>query len=587
MRVLRKSYRIIKFLFSMDKRPVLLCLLCMLLETTERILRILLPAYVIQLVADLEGRNALVKALIIISVIALFGLGTRIFHGLLTPFSFCCSNLVQARLKEKLMKLSIEYSEQKKLFEKYQMVNSTFYHFMDTDYILINDLIGGLIVFFAMSFLIWRINPVVYFIVFAIAVFLYVIGERENKVVHELETGKQSLYSERKVYLDMLYDTDKLKEIRLYQANGMIEGEYRRVSSQLVKADAGIARYRFRIEVIRNVVSLLRMVAIYLNAIREYVSGKIEIGVFYVLVAAGDEMVESVASIVDAYNCLREVTLYYDDYEKYMNEPEEFYDSEKEKKGIEEIETIEFRNVTYRYPSMDIDALKGVSCTLRKGESIAVIGDNGAGKTTFVKLLLQLYRPTEGVILVNGQDIRDYKYDDYLRAITTVFQDTKLTAYSVLENIVLDSGINMERVHEVCKTVGIDKRISETEKGVESIVSKDLSEEGIEFSGGECQKIAIARALYRNASALVLDEPTASLDPLAERDLFRNICDSCRQKLLVFITHRLSNVTSCDRILLFQNGEILAGGMHQELMHNCELYKNMFDLQAKLYFEES
>lgn len=583
MDMVRKIYRIIKLLFSIDKRPTLLCILCMIFETAERVLRILLPAFVLRWLTELAGGAIWAKTLIIIVCIALFGLGSRMGRGFLTPYSSRCSNLVQTKLREKLMKLSLEYSESKELFDRYKLVDSTFYKFMDTDYILIYDFFGGIATFIVMSLILCKVNAIVYVIVLFVSVLLYWIGKDEAIGLYKYENEKKELYSKRKIYLDMFYETDKIKEMKLFRAGKMISEEYKEVTEGLVHKEINKEKYSYKASVKREVIALFQVVAIYLNAVREFCLGRVGTGTFYVIVSAATEIAGAVTNIVNSINGMHDVTLYYKDFEEYMKEQESMYENEENAMHIDRIEQIEFKDVSFRYNGMEQYSLMNVSCVLRQGEKIALLGENGAGKTTFVKLLLRLYEPTEGTILVNGMDVRRYVYDEYLNAISTVFQDTELTAYTILENIILDGEEQKEKLDEVCRISGISKRLDSLKDGINTIVSTDLSEDGVNFSGGECQKIAIARALYKGEQTLILDEPTSAMDVFAERELFENIHEAYKDSLIIYITHRISNVAFCNRVMLFQKGRLAATGPHEKMMEESEEYKEMFEKQASYY----
>ena len=194
-----------------------------------------------------------------------------------------------------------------------------------------------------------------------------------------------------------------------------------------------------------------------------------------------------------------------------------------------------------------------------------------------------LYDPTEGEIFVNGVELNEYNYGDYIKQLAPVFHDVSLMGYSIFENIVLDNEINNYRLEAVLIKSQIKTRIDELEKGVHSIVSKDLSEERINFSRGEEQKIALARAIYKDSSLIILDEPMSALDALAERELYYNLADISDNKILVLISHRIPRVIFCDDILVFADGKILEHGSHEQLMERNGVYKEMYDKQSSYY----
>ncbi len=247
------------------------------------------------------------------------------------------------------------------------------------------------------------------------------------------------------------------------------------------------------------------------------------------------------------------------------------------------IESIEFRNVGFSYKK-EKPLIENLSLTILKGQSIALIGDNGAGKTTLIKLLLRLYDPLEGEILVNGIDIRKYNLRAYRKWFGVAFQDFKLLAISVKDNVLMGSTGTEEDVVGALKEVGIYEKISSLEKQINTSVSKELDQMGELFSGGEIQKIAVARAMAKHeAAVLVFDEPTKALDPLAEYDMYKHVLNDNQDKIRVIITHRLSSVRDADMIILFKDGKVVEWGKHQELMSRNGYYEEMYKKQAEAY----
>lgn len=245
---------------------------------------------------------------------------------------------------------------------------------------------------------------------------------------------------------------------------------------------------------------------------------------------------------------------------------------------------IEFRNVSFRYPGSQSYALRHVSIKFRVGERLAVVGKNGSGKTTFIKLLCRLYDPTEGEILLNGVDIRKYDYDEYMSIFSVVFQDFQLFSFSLGQNVAASTEYDAERVKSCLEKAGFGRRLQEMPEGLDTCLYKDFEENGVEISGGEAQKIALARALYKDAPFIVLDEPTAALDPVAEYEVYSKFNEIVGDKTAIYISHRLSSCRFCDTIAVFDNGQIVQRGSHDTLLADGNgIYHELWHAQAQYY----
>lgn len=245
---------------------------------------------------------------------------------------------------------------------------------------------------------------------------------------------------------------------------------------------------------------------------------------------------------------------------------------------------VEFRNVSFRYPGAKTDSLHNLSLKFKIGSRLAVVGKNGSGKTTFIKLLCRLYDPTEGEILLNGINIRKYRYDDYLKIFSVVFQDFQLLSLPLGQNVAAAKNYDPQRAKECLEMAGFGDRLARMPGGLETCLYKDFSKEGVEVSGGEAQKIAIARALYKDAPFIILDEPTAALDPIAEAEIYSKFNEIITDKTAVYISHRLSSCKFCDEIAVFDGGTIVQFGNHQQLVEDTDgLYYQLWTAQAKYY----
>ncbi len=278
-------------------------------------------------------------------------------------------------------------------------------------------------------------------------------------------------------------------------------------------------------------------------------------------------------------------SLYIDYFLDYMN-----YEPKLEEAGKKDLdskfESLEFKDVTFRYPNTDFDATKDINLNIKRGEKISIVGLNGAGKTTLIKLLYKFYNPDKGDIYYNNQTIRDTKEDVIRRKYSVIFQDFRLYAVSIGENVLMRKVITSEDeriVWDALEKVGMKEKIEKLPDGINTIYSREFGREGAVLSGGEGQKIAIARVFASNADIYILDEPTSSLDPIAEHNINNLIIEKSEDKTIIIIAHRLSTVVDTDRILLIEYGKIIEEGTHQELIAKHGKYYEMFNTQAMLY----
>lgn len=253
-----------------------------------------------------------------------------------------------------------------------------------------------------------------------------------------------------------------------------------------------------------------------------------------------------------------------------------------EKRDDNEYE-FEFRDVSFRYPGTDEFVLQNINLKWRIGEKMALVGRNGSGKSTLVKLLCRLYDPTSGEITLNGVDIRKYSYEEYMALFSVVFQDSSLFSFSIAENVGADTEYDPKLVEECVRRVGLSERLDSMPNGIETCLYKDFDEKGVEISGGEAQKLCLARAIYKGAPFIVLDEPTAALDPISEYDIYTKFSGVVGTRTAIYISHRLSSCRFCDDITVLEKGRIAERGSHDELLQKDGVYAKLWSAQAEYY----
>ncbi len=375
------------------------------------------------------------------------------------------------------------------------------------------------------------------------------------------------------------------KDIRLYGADNMMINAWQKNTDASNKTWKWQGDTQLRYGMIERILSVIKGVAAYFYVAFLAITGHFGVATFTQLITAEAGLDSTLNGIVYNVIDLAQKCNYAYEYVLFMNYPAALEKGDRpiEKKDHE----IEFRHVTFAYPGTERKILDDISIKIAPGEHLSIVGLNGAGKTTFIKLLCRLYDPTEGEILVDGVNIKEYDYKQYMEQFAPVFQDFKLFALTLSDNISFDradTNEEQERIEELIKLVGLETLMERLDKGKETNLFKYFDEEGIEPSGGEQQKIAIARALYKDSPVVILDEPTAALDPVAEYDIYRQFNTLVGGRSAFYISHRLSSCRFCDKIAVFSDGKIAEYGTHEELEKIAGgIYADMFEAQAKYY----
>lgn len=380
-------------------------------------------------------------------------------------------------------------------------------------------------------------------------------------------------------YLDALYSINNAKDFRFYQTYDVIDRKFIYFCDEVTSQFGKLSRKRGLLESSYTTIQYLVMGFIYVVVGITTIKNNYAISSFSLTVSSAISFSACVSAIISySSNFMRAI--------EYVKPVMEFMDIMEDKDvgevELENIELISFENVSFSYPKTEKMVLDNVSFSIKKNEKISIVGLNGAGKTTIVKLLCKLYRPNSGAIKINGIDIYQYSYDSYMEKISTVFQDFKLFNYSIIDNIA--PNISEEEAIKLSQDVGLYDKIKELPMGINSNLGKDYENDGVELSGGQMQKIAIARAIHKPADLLILDEPTSALDPIAEAEIYENFNQLARDKMAIYISHRMSSSIFCDKILVLNDGKIEDFAPHSELMKKEDsLYYKLFMTQAENY----
>ena len=403
--------------------------------------------------------------------------------------------------------------------------------------------------------------------------------------------GSRLMLEENRISGEM-NDYNLGKDIRLYN----LADFYDRIDKKLITDHRTLFKMlnskRFLINIPNDAITFVKNSSLYLLVSLCALGGAFGAGSVIKYVSAVRRLSGAVTMIIYLLNDIRSNTPFVEDYMRYFDLPRKMYQGSLpiEKRafcdGGDYDYKIEFRDVSFKYPGCEEYALRHLNLMFKVGERLAVVGRNGSGKTTFIKLLCRLYDPTEGRILLNGIDISKYDYDEYMRVFTVVFQDYRLFSFKLSENVAAGLEIDEDFCIKCLEEVGFGDRLSELPEGINTYLYKNFDKNSIEISGGEAQKIALARALYKNAPFIILDEPTAALDPISEAAIYEQFNGIVGDKTAVYISHRLASCRFCDEIAVFDEGKIVELGTHDGLLEQCGKYKELWDAQAGYYAED-
>ena len=378
------------------------------------------------------------------------------------------------------------------------------------------------------------------------------------------------------------------KEVRLFGLKDWLTGKYRELQKERYRAQINNEKLWFGVAVAASIINAAVQLFVYIYLIYAVSRGEVSIGDFSLYIASSTTMFSYMNNLLNGIADLFQKSRQVDDFRSFMDF--DGGDDPGEGKELPPLDSyeFEFRNVSFKYPKAERFALENLSLTVKAGERLAVVGLNGAGKSTFIKLLLRLYEPTEGEIFLNGVNVKEYSKRSYYKAFAPVFQDVELFAFPLAENVSMQSPENTDKAFaEKCLIdAGMGDKLKELSDGVSTEILKIIHDDGVDLSGGEKQKLALARALYKNAPVAVLDEPTAALDALAESKLYSDFDKLIGGKTAVYISHRLSSTQFCNNVAMFRDGHLEEYGTHEELMHRDGAYAEMFRIQAQYYVDD-
>lgn len=494
-------------------------------------------------------------------------------------------------ISDKIMKMDFKNTEDPEVLNKIKSVmNAVMSNNTGVEgvYHTLLGLFGRLTAFVGYISIVLFLSPWILLFLIINVLISYALTMRVKK--YEYSQKEKAADKDRRTFyvFDTMYDFAYGKDIRIYDLKNILIDKFKKFRGERIDISNDVQEKQLKVKIVDVILLVIREFVVYGYLIYNVLFTGMSIGDFTMYFSTINGFGDWMKGILDDLANIKAQNMYLDDMREFL----EIKSEDKEKTRdipIDSSYEIEFKNVSFKYPKTDKYIYKNLSLKIKKGQRLAIVGINGAGKTTFVKLLCRLYEPTSGEILINGINIQSFSKEEYYKILSVVFQDIKTFAFTVAENVSLESleDVDREKVLQCIEKAGVGDKINSLQKGIDTSLLKILDGEGVELSGGENQKLALARALYKNGKIVILDEPTSALDAVAEYNIYKGFDELIGDKTAIYISHRLASTKFCDVIAFFENGEIVEYGTHEELLKKNGKYSDMFNIQAQYYKEES
>lgn len=576
-----------------DRKMILYILFACLLGAFAPLVLSLMPKLIVGVVEN-PGTDAIRRILLI-------SLGFFVLEFLVEGVSLYCSNQVltvanKTRFElmheqnKKIATTDFKYISDRSIFKMYGMafeatsgdwggVVGMLREFARTAPIILSlILIGGVIT---------ALSPLTGLLLLLYAI-TYAFAQRQaNKEVRDNDVEINKITDEIRYYNKTAGDFKAGKEIRLFNLKDMILNAYKNVINKRKRFSLRAVNKTFRKSLLSVLILIIAQGIFAYTLILSFKNGSVDTGSFLMYLTLMLQFVLLADRAIEDYEFfVVNQTIYVENMYDLL-ETDKLSSDHGTRDRLSGAVDIEFRNVTFAYPNTDKKVLDNLSFKIAKNETIALVGNNGEGKSTIINLLVRLYRPDEGEILLNGVNINEFKEEELYKMFACIFQQVNIYPYTLGNNISMQETYDLERAKRAIEDVGLKERIEEEKNAYERNMSHEIAKDALELSGGQEQKLAISRAVYKDSPILILDEPTANLDALAEHEIYSKLNDLREDRTSIYISHRLSSTKFCDRIILLKGGKIFEEGTHDELMKKKGEYYEMFTIQGKYYTKEA
>ena len=574
---------------------ILMLPLGFVLMPVQRYLWSFLSKYIIDLITVEGSVQSLVKIIIIFTIILIaFYIMQTFYYNKLWVLKIIVRMKIVVQKNYKMMVMRFEDTEDPEVLDCYQKAERAcdgggngiegfeqqIISFVEN----LSVVAGGFTIIGTMN--IWL---AVIMIVFSIINF--VIFNATNKHVKKIVWDQLAPWWRKHWYMNSsLANFSYAKDIRMYGLSGWLKKRFIEINDVRLSYQKLSNKIWFWVACALSLLWLLAQGGVYAFLIYKVYLHELAIGNFTLYLTSAMTLFSCMNELLNNVNAMLQRSRECDDLRSFLDLEKEFRGQKDKLPEVPVFDSyeFEFKDVSFKYPRQEKYALRNVSLKIKAGERLAVVGLNGAGKTTFIKLLMRLYEPTEGAIFLNGQDIRSWDLNSYFAIIAPVFQDVNLFAMTYKENVSMKEleKTDDELVKKCTEDAGLGEKIRDLKDGIDTQLLKVIYDDGTDMSGGEKQKLALARALYKNAPVVVLDEPTAALDALAESKLYQDFDKLICGKTAIYISHRLSSTQFCNNVAMFKDGQLIEYGTHDSLMKKKGEYANMYKVQAQYYVEE-
>lgn len=568
--------------------PVLVigeCFSGVLKRLPTRLVSVVGIKYVIDVIVNGDDKRKIVYAVLVIAAV-LFASEVicNIFGELIRDIEKEKINQgLSRKLYEKAKELDLESYDDPHFYNSFILVIEASSGGITNILGMVQRYVGEIVSLITICSVLFAIDPVCLAIVMGVVIIFTPVSKKIGELQASRQIDNNRLHRRADYFARIFYLQDYAKEVRMNNIRPLLIERYNDAANEVIKNQRRYVRkidfiYFFQ-ETGVQIIGFMFLLPLYLGyCVLE--TKTLSAGDFVATFNGAFSIATSFSFLtVGVVRNFSEQAKLIEKYREFLNKMPRITDGEKTAPCAHP-ETIEIRNVSFTYPGNDEPTLKNINMTINPGEKIALVGYNGAGKTTLTNLLLRLYDVTQGSIKIDNQDIREVTIDSHRNRFAAVFQDYQIFAAALDENVALDIVSDEKRVESALKHGGFSKQVP---NGVKSILLREFDDNGIMMSGGEGQKVAISRAFYKDCPYVIMDEPSANLDPVAEYNLNRAMLEAAKNKTVVFISHRLSTTVNADKIYVMENGEIIESGSHSQLMEQNGTYSHMFSLQAEKY----